>query len=212
MRSSQELHDLGRALIQEKRYAAAVALFSEALSVDPSIAEKAAIWVDEAWALINLERNDQARESLARALSIDSANATACACKARILNDDGEFLAALESAARIVNVSSGAGSLTLYSDPTFPYRSGFSPAYHASKTALNAMTVATAIDLESTGSRSTPHPLAHQDEPQQLSGRGDCRGRRSRGGAPCAARPRRTDRYVLARKTRTAPVVIAPAN
>ena len=54
-------------------------------------------------------------------------------------------------AARIVNVSSGAGSLTMYSDPTFPYRSGFSPAYHASKTALNAMTLAMAIELESTG-------------------------------------------------------------
>ncbi len=54
-------------------------------------------------------------------------------------------------AARIVNVSSGAGSLTMHSDPAFPYRSGFSPLYHASKTALNAMTLAMAIELESTG-------------------------------------------------------------
>lgn len=54
-------------------------------------------------------------------------------------------------AARIVNVSSGAGSLTMHSDPTFPYRSGFRPLYHASKTALNAMTLAMAIELESTG-------------------------------------------------------------
>jgi len=54
-------------------------------------------------------------------------------------------------AARIVNVSSGAGSLTMHSDPAFPYRSGFRPLYHASKTALNAMTLATAIELESTG-------------------------------------------------------------
>jgi NAD(P)-dependent dehydrogenase (short-subunit alcohol dehydrogenase family) len=53
--------------------------------------------------------------------------------------------------ARIVNVSSGAGSLTLHSDPAFLYRPGFSPLYHASKTALNAMTVAMAIELEPTG-------------------------------------------------------------
>jgi NAD(P)-dependent dehydrogenase (short-subunit alcohol dehydrogenase family) len=53
--------------------------------------------------------------------------------------------------ARIVNVSSGAGSLTLHSDPAFPFRPGFSPLYHASKTALNAMTLAMAIELEPTG-------------------------------------------------------------
>lgn len=54
-------------------------------------------------------------------------------------------------AARIVNVSSGAGSLTLNSDPTFPWRPAFGPVYPASKTALNAMTLAMAIELESTG-------------------------------------------------------------
>ena len=54
-------------------------------------------------------------------------------------------------AARIVNVSSGAGSLTRNSDPAFPYRSIFGPVYPASKTALNAMTLAMAIELESTG-------------------------------------------------------------
>jgi NAD(P)-dependent dehydrogenase (short-subunit alcohol dehydrogenase family) len=54
-------------------------------------------------------------------------------------------------AARIVNVSSGVGSLTANSDPAFPYRSYFGPVYPASKTALNAITVAMAIELESTG-------------------------------------------------------------
>ncbi|XXU25772.1 SDR family NAD(P)-dependent oxidoreductase [Sorangium sp. So ce887] len=54
-------------------------------------------------------------------------------------------------AARIVNVSSGTGSLTMNADPTFPWRSMFSPVYPASKTALNAMTLAMAIELESTG-------------------------------------------------------------
>jgi NAD(P)-dependent dehydrogenase (short-subunit alcohol dehydrogenase family) len=54
-------------------------------------------------------------------------------------------------AARIVNVSSGVGSLTMNSDPAFPYRRIFGPVYPASKTALNAMTLAMAIELESAG-------------------------------------------------------------
>lgn len=54
-------------------------------------------------------------------------------------------------AASIVNVSSGLGSLTTASDPVSPYRSMFNPGYSASKTALNAITVAFAIELESTG-------------------------------------------------------------
>ena len=54
-------------------------------------------------------------------------------------------------AARIVNVSSGAGSLTRNSDPTHPHRPIFGPVYPASKTALNAMTLAMAIELEPTG-------------------------------------------------------------
>ncbi|HEY2481715.1 MAG TPA: SDR family oxidoreductase [Caulobacteraceae bacterium] len=54
-------------------------------------------------------------------------------------------------AARIVNVSSGVGSLTRNSDPAAPYRPMFGPVYPASKTALNAMTLAMAIELESTG-------------------------------------------------------------
>jgi NAD(P)-dependent dehydrogenase (short-subunit alcohol dehydrogenase family) len=53
-------------------------------------------------------------------------------------------------AARVVNVSSGVGSLTRNADPAFPYRSVFGPCYPASKTALNAMTLAMAIELEST--------------------------------------------------------------
>lgn len=55
--------------------------------------------------------------------------------------------------ARIVNVSSGVGSLTSNSDPAFPWRSIFGPIYSASKTALNALTVAMAIELEPEGIR-----------------------------------------------------------
>jgi NAD(P)-dependent dehydrogenase (short-subunit alcohol dehydrogenase family) len=54
-------------------------------------------------------------------------------------------------AARIVNVSSGAGSLTLNADSAFAWRSIFGPVYPAFKTALNAMTLAMAIELEPTG-------------------------------------------------------------
>jgi NAD(P)-dependent dehydrogenase (short-subunit alcohol dehydrogenase family) len=53
--------------------------------------------------------------------------------------------------ARIVNVSSGVGSLTANSDPAFPWRSIFGPVYPASKTALNALTVAMALELEAEG-------------------------------------------------------------
>jgi len=53
--------------------------------------------------------------------------------------------------ARIVNVSSGVGSLTTNSDPNFPRRSIFGPVYPASKTALNALTVAMALELEPEG-------------------------------------------------------------
>jgi NAD(P)-dependent dehydrogenase (short-subunit alcohol dehydrogenase family) len=51
-------------------------------------------------------------------------------------------------AARIINVSSGVGSLTANADPGFPYRAIFGPIYPASKTALNAISLAFAIELE----------------------------------------------------------------
>lgn len=54
------------------------------------------------------------------------------------------------TAARIVNVSSGVGSLATNADPAFPYHAFFGPVYPASKTALNAMTLAMMVELEST--------------------------------------------------------------
>src|SRR6202453_4701674 len=53
--------------------------------------------------------------------------------------------------ARIVNISSGVGSLTANADPTYRWRSIFGPVYPGSKTALNAITLAMAIEMESTG-------------------------------------------------------------
>src|SRR5580704_362476 len=52
------------------------------------------------------------------------------------------------SEARIVNVSSGVGSLTSNADPS---HASYGPMYPASKTALNAITLAIMIELESTG-------------------------------------------------------------
>jgi len=54
------------------------------------------------------------------------------------------------SDARIVNVSSGVGSLTRNADPAYTYRAMFGPVYPASKTALNAITLAMMIELEPT--------------------------------------------------------------
>jgi len=54
------------------------------------------------------------------------------------------------SDARIVNVSSGVGSLTLNADPAYPYHPYFGPIYPASKTALNGITLAMMVELEST--------------------------------------------------------------
>jgi NAD(P)-dependent dehydrogenase (short-subunit alcohol dehydrogenase family) len=54
------------------------------------------------------------------------------------------------SDARIVNVSSGVGSLTTNADPSYPYHAMYGPIYPASKAALNAITLAMMIELEST--------------------------------------------------------------
>jgi NAD(P)-dependent dehydrogenase (short-subunit alcohol dehydrogenase family) len=54
------------------------------------------------------------------------------------------------SDARIVNVTSAMGSLTIAADPTFEYHSAFEPIYAASKTALNAVTLSMMIELEAT--------------------------------------------------------------
>jgi NAD(P)-dependent dehydrogenase (short-subunit alcohol dehydrogenase family) len=57
---------------------------------------------------------------------------------------------AKSAAARIVNVTSGLGSLTLHSDPSWKYYSVKPSAYVASKAALNAYTIALAYALKET--------------------------------------------------------------
>jgi NAD(P)-dependent dehydrogenase (short-subunit alcohol dehydrogenase family) len=54
------------------------------------------------------------------------------------------------SDARVMNVSSDVGSLTLNADPSHPYHARFGPIYPASKTAENAITLAMMIELEET--------------------------------------------------------------
>jgi NAD(P)-dependent dehydrogenase (short-subunit alcohol dehydrogenase family) len=54
-------------------------------------------------------------------------------------------------AARIVNVSSASGSLTMNADPNNPRRAMFGAIYGPSKAALNAITLAFAVELEPTG-------------------------------------------------------------
>lgn len=52
--------------------------------------------------------------------------------------------------ARIINVSSGVGSLSTNADPAYPYHKMYGPVYPASKAALNAITLAMMVELEST--------------------------------------------------------------
>ena len=54
------------------------------------------------------------------------------------------------TAGRIVNLSSGLGSLTLNGDPTSPYASVSYLAYNSSKSAVNAITVQFANELRDT--------------------------------------------------------------
>ena len=55
------------------------------------------------------------------------------------------------SDARIVNVSSGVGSLATNADRGYSYRALYSPVYPASKAALNAITLAMMVELEPIG-------------------------------------------------------------
>jgi len=68
------------------------------------------------------------------------------------INVTQTFIEALKKSAepRIVNVTSGLGSLTLHSDPNWKYYQVKTAAYGTSKTALNAYTVVLAYELKDT--------------------------------------------------------------
>lgn len=57
----------------------------------------------------------------------------------------------LSSDARIVNVGSGAGSLTYNADPSYAYRKMYSPGYAGSKSALEVITLSMMIEHEYDG-------------------------------------------------------------
>jgi NAD(P)-dependent dehydrogenase (short-subunit alcohol dehydrogenase family) len=54
------------------------------------------------------------------------------------------------SDARVINVSSGLGSLASAADPASPWRAMFDPVYAASKSALNALSLAMSIETDTT--------------------------------------------------------------
>jgi NAD(P)-dependent dehydrogenase (short-subunit alcohol dehydrogenase family) len=100
----------------------------------------------------NLMVQEYARTTLSSMVSLDEIRAV---WETNVLGSFAVYQAMLpllrkSPHARIVNVSSGAGSLTQNSDPAFPHRPMYTPVYAASKAALNAMTLAMAIELEPT--------------------------------------------------------------
>ena len=99
--------------------------------------------------------------------------------------------------ARIVNVSSGVGSLTANADPSYPYHAMFGPVYPASKAAENAMTLAMMVELEVDRHQDQPRlPGLHEHRAQQLQRDRVDRGRVPRGRPRRAARTGRPDRHV----------------
>ncbi|WP_158992959.1 SDR family oxidoreductase [Mucilaginibacter sp. L196] len=69
-----------------------------------------------------------------------------------VINVTKAFLDTLKKSAepRIVNVTSGLGSLTLHADPSWKYYKVKSAAYGPSKSALNAYTIVLAYELQDT--------------------------------------------------------------
>lgn len=102
---------------------------------------------------LGLTLRDYAKLSLASNVSLDEMRAV---WETNVFGALAVYQAMLpllreSSDARIVNVSSGVGSLTANADPANPYHAFFGPVYPASKVALNAITLAMMIELESTG-------------------------------------------------------------
>jgi NAD(P)-dependent dehydrogenase (short-subunit alcohol dehydrogenase family) len=68
-------------------------------------------------------------------------------------------------AARIVNLSSGLGSLTWNGDPAWSFAAAKLLGYNTSKAAVNMLTIQLAYELRDTPIRSTP-PI--RDSPQPI--------------------------------------------
>jgi len=100
-----------------------------------------------------LSLQEYAKIALASNASLDEVHAVKETNVFRVLAVYQAMLPLLResSDARIVNVSSAVGSLTSNADPAYPDHPMFGPVYPASKAALNAITLAMMVELESTG-------------------------------------------------------------
>lgn len=156
----------------ERGRAAAQALSADVHPVQIDVTDQASIdaavaWVDQKFGRLDILINNAAiaradspeetmeqyiQRSRASVIALDEVRAIWETNVFGVLAVSQAFLPLLRksSGARIVNVSSGLGSLTINSTP-HPHRATFNPGYGASKTALNAITVALANDLEGEG-------------------------------------------------------------
>ena len=99
---------------------------------------------------------------------------------------------------RIVNVTSGLGSLTLQNDPEWKYYQVKPTAYVSSKAALNAYTTVLAYDLRDTPFRvNVVDPGYTATDFNGHSGPGTVAGCRSQGSKSSHVRARRSNRSVL---------------
>ena len=106
-------------------------------------------------------------------------------------------------------MSSGVGSLTSNADPAYPYHAMFSPVYPASKAALNAITLAMMVELESTGIKvNLVSPGFTKTNLNGYEGTQSVEEGSREVGARCAARSGRPDRYVHALGKCNDPVVM----
>ena len=96
--------------------------------------------------------------------------------------------------ARIVNVSSGVGSLTSNSDPAVRLPLDLRPRLPSVQDGAQRLDDRHGDRAGAGGDQGQRRlPGFHQDEPQRLCRHGVCRGRRPRGGARRSARPGRPD-------------------
>jgi NAD(P)-dependent dehydrogenase (short-subunit alcohol dehydrogenase family) len=143
----------------ERGRAAAAKLDAVAVQVDvtdeASIAA-AAKWIEQEYGRLDILVNNAAvlleRGELPSATAVDLMRRTYEANVFGVVAVTNAMLPLLRRApaARIVNMSSGLGSLTLTTTPEHPYFERALLAYNSSKSAVNAVTVAYATELRQT--------------------------------------------------------------